>query len=73
MGYFNIIFIYYSALFLFLAPSRAPKITRKKLKGKSVNIAWEHVEPLANEASINGYKVSEIPMLTVIQIVISRK
>uniref|UniRef100_A0A7N6BN63 Contactin 1 n=1 Tax=Anabas testudineus TaxID=64144 RepID=A0A7N6BN63_ANATE len=40
-----------------LSPSRAPKIIRKKLKGKSVNIAWEHVEPLANEASINGYKV----------------
>ncbi|XP_053174684.1 contactin-1a-like [Scomber japonicus] len=38
-------------------PSRAPKIIGKKLKGQSVNIAWEHVEPLANEASVDGYKV----------------
>ncbi|KAG7230966.1 hypothetical protein INR49_024995 [Caranx melampygus] len=38
-------------------PSRPPKIISKKLKGQSVNIAWEHVEPLANEASIDGYKV----------------
>ncbi|XP_056243043.1 contactin-1a-like [Seriola aureovittata] len=38
-------------------PSRPPKIIGKKLKGQSVNIAWEHVEPLANEASIDGYKV----------------
>ncbi|XP_067356392.1 contactin-1a isoform X2 [Channa argus] len=38
-------------------PSQPPKIIRTKYKGKSVNIAWEHVEPLANEASINGYKV----------------
>ncbi|KAM7414915.1 hypothetical protein PAMA_019637 [Pampus argenteus] len=38
-------------------PSRPPKIIGKKFKGQSVNIAWEHVEPLANEASIDGYKV----------------
>uniref|UniRef100_A0A8C7FG75 Contactin 1 n=1 Tax=Oncorhynchus kisutch TaxID=8019 RepID=A0A8C7FG75_ONCKI len=28
-----------------------------RLKGTSVNIAWEHVEPLANESTIDGYKV----------------
>ncbi|CAB1313416.1 unnamed protein product [Coregonus sp. 'balchen'] len=28
-----------------------------ELKGTSVNIAWEHVEPLANESTIDGYKV----------------
>ncbi|XP_046889540.1 contactin-1a-like [Hypomesus transpacificus] len=38
-------------------PSRPPKILSKKLKGSSVNIAWEHVEPLANESTIYGYKV----------------
>ncbi|XP_068458470.1 contactin-1a-like isoform X2 [Clinocottus analis] len=38
-------------------PSRAPKIIGKKLKGQLVNIAWEQVKPLANEASIEGYKV----------------
>ncbi|XP_068579023.1 contactin-1a-like [Cebidichthys violaceus] len=38
-------------------PSRAPKILGKKLKGPFVNIAWEQVKPLANEASIEGYKV----------------
>ncbi|KAM9854667.1 contactin-1a [Aulostomus maculatus] len=38
-------------------PSRPPKIIGKKLKGNFVNIAWEHVEPLANEATVNGYKV----------------
>uniref|UniRef100_A0A674CFT7 Contactin 1 n=1 Tax=Salmo trutta TaxID=8032 RepID=A0A674CFT7_SALTR len=38
-------------------PSRPPKIISKKLKGTSVNIAWEHVEPLANESTIDGYKV----------------
>uniref|UniRef100_A0A6Q2WS02 Contactin 1 n=1 Tax=Esox lucius TaxID=8010 RepID=A0A6Q2WS02_ESOLU len=38
-------------------PSRPPKIIGKKLKGTSVNIAWEHVEPLANESTIDGYKV----------------
>uniref|UniRef100_A0AAQ5YCE9 Contactin 1 n=1 Tax=Amphiprion ocellaris TaxID=80972 RepID=A0AAQ5YCE9_AMPOC len=38
-------------------PSRAPRIISKKLKGQSVNIAWEHVEPLANESSIDGYRV----------------
>ncbi|XP_019934949.1 contactin-1a-like [Paralichthys olivaceus] len=38
-------------------PSRPPKIIAKKLKGQSVNIAWEHVEPLDNEAPIDGYKV----------------
>ncbi|KAL0968766.1 hypothetical protein UPYG_G00271410 [Umbra pygmaea] len=38
-------------------PSRPPKIISKKLKGTSVNIAWEHVEPLANESRIESYKV----------------
>uniref|UniRef100_A0A8C2WDC6 Contactin 1 n=1 Tax=Cyclopterus lumpus TaxID=8103 RepID=A0A8C2WDC6_CYCLU len=39
-------------------PSRAPKIIGQKLKSHSVvNIAWEHVKPLANEAAIEGYKV----------------
>ncbi|XP_008304413.1 contactin-1a-like isoform X2 [Stegastes partitus] len=38
-------------------PSRAPRIISKKLKGQSVNIAWEHVEPLANESTIDGYRV----------------
>ncbi|KAI3371148.1 hypothetical protein L3Q82_023779, partial [Scortum barcoo] len=38
-------------------PSRAPNIIGKKIKGHSVTIAWENVEPLANEASIDGYKV----------------
>ncbi|XP_008310156.1 contactin-1a [Cynoglossus semilaevis] len=38
-------------------PSRPPKIIGKKLKGNSVNIAWENVEPLDNEAPIDGYKV----------------
>uniref|UniRef100_A0A8C4FCK8 Contactin 1 n=1 Tax=Dicentrarchus labrax TaxID=13489 RepID=A0A8C4FCK8_DICLA len=38
-------------------PSKAPLITGKKLKGNTINIAWEHVQPLANESSINGYKV----------------
>uniref|UniRef100_A0A8D3BRY3 Contactin 1 n=1 Tax=Scophthalmus maximus TaxID=52904 RepID=A0A8D3BRY3_SCOMX len=38
-------------------PSRPPKIIGKKLKGQSVNIAWEDVEPLDSEASIDGYKV----------------
>uniref|UniRef100_A0A8C7SVH8 Contactin 1 n=1 Tax=Oncorhynchus mykiss TaxID=8022 RepID=A0A8C7SVH8_ONCMY len=39
------------------ARTRPPKIISKKLKGTSVNIAWEHVEPLANESTIDGYKV----------------
>ncbi|XP_056138665.1 contactin-1a-like isoform X2 [Lampris incognitus] len=38
-------------------PSRPPRIIGKKLKGITVNVAWEHVEPLANESSIDGYKV----------------
>ncbi|XP_034001874.1 contactin-1a-like isoform X1 [Trematomus bernacchii] len=38
-------------------PSRAPKIIGKKIKGDKLNIAWEMVEPIGNEASINGYKV----------------
>lgn len=38
-------------------PSQPPKIIGKKLKGHVINIAWEHVEPLANEASIDGYRV----------------
>ncbi|XP_028286350.1 contactin-1a isoform X2 [Parambassis ranga] len=38
-------------------PSQPPKIISTKLKGRSVIIAWEHVEPLANESSIDGYRV----------------
>ncbi|KAM8890784.1 contactin-1a isoform 2-T2 [Spinachia spinachia] len=38
-------------------PSRAPRIIGKKFKVQSVNIAWEQVKPLANESSIDGYKV----------------
>ncbi|XP_047452127.1 contactin-1a isoform X2 [Mugil cephalus] len=38
-------------------PSRPPQIISKKLKGKSINIAWKQVEPLANESSIDGYRV----------------
>lgn len=43
------------------APDRAPRIISKKLKGQSVNIAWEQVEPMANESSIDGYRVSTVP------------
>ncbi|XP_013875193.1 contactin-1a [Austrofundulus limnaeus] len=38
-------------------PDRPPKILGTKLKGQFVNIAWEQVEPLTNESSIEGYKV----------------
>ncbi|XP_019128195.1 contactin-1a isoform X1 [Larimichthys crocea] len=38
-------------------PSQAPRIIGKKFKGQSINIAWEQVEPKANEARIDGYKV----------------
>uniref|UniRef100_A0A1A8EE95 Contactin 1 n=1 Tax=Nothobranchius kadleci TaxID=1051664 RepID=A0A1A8EE95_NOTKA len=38
-------------------PDRPPKILSAKIKGQSVNIAWEHVEPLANESTIDGYRV----------------
>uniref|UniRef100_A0A669D359 Contactin 1 n=1 Tax=Oreochromis niloticus TaxID=8128 RepID=A0A669D359_ORENI len=38
-------------------PDRAPKIIAKKVKGQSINIAWEQVEPMANESSIEGYRV----------------
>ncbi|KAI1883426.1 hypothetical protein AGOR_G00231310 [Albula goreensis] len=40
-------------------PSRPPKIIRKTLNSNRamVNIAWERVEPLANESTIEGYKV----------------
>ncbi|CAJ1056293.1 contactin-1a-like isoform X3 [Xyrichtys novacula] len=38
-------------------PSQAPRILGKKNKGTKINIAWEHVEPLPNEAPIDGYKV----------------
>ncbi|XP_035530989.1 contactin-1a-like [Morone saxatilis] len=37
-------------------PSQPPVITHHELKGKSVYIAWEIVEPLADEAEINGFK-----------------
>ncbi|KAI4877290.1 hypothetical protein NFI96_011836, partial [Prochilodus magdalenae] len=40
-------------------PSRPPNIISTKLSssGTSVNIAWEHVEPLANESKVECYKV----------------
>ncbi|KAM8751101.1 contactin-1a isoform 1-T1 [Acanthopagrus schlegelii] len=38
-------------------PSQAPRITGHKLKGQTVYIAWEKVEPMPDEASIDGYKV----------------
>uniref|UniRef100_A0A672JLK6 Contactin-3 n=1 Tax=Salarias fasciatus TaxID=181472 RepID=A0A672JLK6_SALFA len=38
-------------------PSRPPVIIGKKLKGSFINIAWEHVEPMANESPIDGYRV----------------
>lgn len=44
---------------LFSAPSRPPKIisTKMNYSGKMINIAWEQVEPLANESAVEGYKV----------------
>lgn len=42
------------------APSQAPRIIGKKLKGHTMNIAWEIVQPLPNEASVDGYKVSTV-------------
>ncbi|XP_012697891.1 contactin-1a [Clupea harengus] len=40
-------------------PSRPPKIVSTKLNpgGASVNIMWEHVQPLANESKVDGYKI----------------
>nr|XP_046250575.1 contactin-1a-like [Scatophagus argus]XP_046250576.1 contactin-1a-like [Scatophagus argus]XP_046250577.1 contactin-1a-like [Scatophagus argus] len=38
-------------------PSKAPRIIGKKLKGHLINVAWDIVEPLPNEAPIDGYKV----------------
>ncbi|MBN3298345.1 CNTN1 protein, partial [Amia calva] len=38
-------------------PSRPPRIIKKYIVGKRVNIAWEHVVPLANESQVDGYKV----------------
>jgi len=44
---------------LLTAPTQALKIIGQKIKGRSVvNIAWEKVKPLANEAAVAGYKVS---------------
>lgn len=40
------------------APSQAPRIVGKKLKGQTINIAWENSQPLPDEAAIDGYKVS---------------
>lgn len=40
------------------APSQAPRIIGKKLKGQTINIAWENSQPLPDEAAIDGYKVS---------------
>lgn len=40
-------------------PSRPPKIIGPKFHstGKMFNIAWEQVQPLANESTVEGYKV----------------
>ncbi|CAN9498950.1 unnamed protein product [Ophioblennius macclurei] len=38
-------------------PSRPPVIIGTKQKGPFINIAWEQVEPMANESSIDGYRV----------------
>ncbi|KAM9376463.1 contactin-1a [Pholidichthys leucotaenia] len=38
-------------------PKQPPKIISKKLKGRFVHIAWEDVEAMANESSIDGYRV----------------
>ncbi|XP_061577050.1 contactin-1a [Cololabis saira] len=38
-------------------PDRPPKIIGTKLKGHLVNVAWEPVEPLANESSVDSYRV----------------
>ncbi|KPP61244.1 contactin-1-like [Scleropages formosus] len=40
-------------------PSRPPRIVSKTLSftRRTINIAWEHVSPLANESYIEGYKV----------------
>ncbi len=48
-------------VFLFSAPSRPPKIIGTKMNhsGTTINIAWEHVEPLTNESKVEGYKVSK--------------
>ena len=42
------------------APSQAPTITGKRYKGQTINISWKNVQPLPNEASIDGYKVSTV-------------
>ncbi len=44
---------------VFSAPSRPPKIIGTKVNhsGTTINIAWEQVEPLANESTVEGYKV----------------
>lgn len=42
------------------APSQAPRIIGKKLKGQTINIAWENSQPLPDEAAIDGYKVSRL-------------
>lgn len=39
------------------APSQAPRIIGKRLKGQTINIAWENAQPLPDEAAIDGYKV----------------
>lgn len=38
-------------------PSRPPKIVSKYIVGSRVSIVWDHVEPLANESRVEGYKV----------------
>lgn len=38
-------------------PSQPPRIIGKKFNGAKVNIAWEQVEPLVNESSVDFYKV----------------
>uniref|UniRef100_A0A8C1KJ36 Contactin 1 n=1 Tax=Cyprinus carpio TaxID=7962 RepID=A0A8C1KJ36_CYPCA len=41
------------------ASHRPPKIigTKMNYSGTTINIAWEQVEPLANESTVEGYKV----------------
>ncbi|XP_043084508.1 contactin-1a [Puntigrus tetrazona] len=38
-------------------PSRPPKIISTKMNNRGICITWEQVEPLANESTVEGYKV----------------
>ncbi|CAG08665.1 unnamed protein product, partial [Tetraodon nigroviridis] len=40
-----------------LTPSQPPRITSKRMKGHTINIAWENSQPQPDEAAIDGYKV----------------